>query len=151
MFYNLVNFARKAASGNSFRCFGLSCSNGAALVTAVRDDENIEQNSEEKSNSKPSTETSGTGFLYKKTRILRDAAKSLFKIDASLSVALTGIPSDCRHVLSMLRKEAQDHRSNFCEPISLGLLADRVSSYLHELTLSSDTRPLAVTILLGAR
>lgn len=142
-----VNFARKAASGNSLRCFGLSCSNGAALVTAVRD----EEKSEEKSDNKPSLETSGTGFLYKKTRILRDAAKALFKIDASLSVALTGIPSDCRHVLSMLRKEAQDHRSNFCEPIPLGLLADRVSSYLHELTLSSDTRPLAVTILIGAR
>lgn len=147
MFYDSVNFARKAARGNSFRCFGLSCLNGAALVTAVRDDEKIE----EKSDSKPLIETNGTGFLYKKTRILRAAAKTLFKIDASLSVALTGIPSDCRHVLSMLRKEAQDYRSNFCEPIPLGLLADRVSSYLHELTLSADTRPLAVTILLGAR
>ena len=142
-FYNSVNFARRAANGNSFICLGLSCSNGAALVTAVRD--------EEKGDSKPLLETSGTDFLFKKTRILRDLAKTLYRIDASLSVALSGIPSDCRHILSLLRKEAQEYRSNFCEPIPLGMLADKISSYLHELTLSSDTRPLAVTILLGAR
>ena len=142
-FYDVVNFARGAAKGNSFRCFGLSCSNGAALVTAVRDDET--------SNGKTALETSSTDFLHKHTRILRDLVKTLFRIDASLSVALTGIPSDCRHILSLLRKEAQDYRSNFCEPIPLDLLADKISSYLHDLTLSSDTRPLAVTILLGAR
>ena len=96
-------------------------------------------------------ESSNSNFLYKKTRILRDAMTTLFRIDASLSVALSGIPSDCRHILSLLRKEAQDYRSNCNEPIPLGLLADKVSSYLHDLTLSSDTRPLAVTILLGAR
>lgn len=134
-----MTYARKAAIGNTVRCFGLSCSDGAALVTAARDDDvDVEGDSSRMSK-------------YQDTRILRDPVKHLFKVDTSISVALTGIPSDCRHILKILRKEAQDYRSNFGEPIPASVLSDKVAAHLHDLTMSPDTRPMAVTVLIGAR
>lgn len=134
-----VTFARKAAIGSTVRCFGLSCSDGAALVTAARD-EDIDPIGD-----------SGKVSKYQDTRILCDTTKHLFKVDKSISVALTGIPSDCRHILKLLRKEAQDYRSNFGESIPAIVLSDKVAAHLHDLTMSPDTRPLAVTVLIGSR
>lgn len=134
-----VTYARKAAIGNTIRCFGLSCSDGAALVTAARDAD-VDPEGDSRRVSK-----------YQDTRILRDPTKHLFKVDTSISVALTGIPSDCRHILKILRKEAQDYRSNFGEPIPASIISDKVAAHLHDLTMSPDTRPMAVTVLIGAR
>ena len=89
--------------------------------------------------------------LVQETRILSATGKHLHKIDKSITSALNGIPSDCRHVLRILRKEAQEYFTNFGESIPLLSLADRMSSYLHGLTLSSDTRPLAVSVIICAR
>ena len=139
-----MNFAKKAAHGNRVRCFGLSCSDGTALVTAIRDDDLLP-------NDPARIDGESRIRIDQDTRILLNPTKHLFKIDLSLSAALTGIPSDCRHILRIMRKEALDYRSNFGQTIPVGLLADKTCAYLHDLTLNGDTRPLAVTVLLGAR
>ena len=126
----------KASKGNKIRCFGIACSDGAALVSAMKDSDHSD---------------SSKDSLNQETRILVNEARYLYKIDQSITSALCGIPSDCRYVLRLLRKEAQDYRSNFGEGIPLKSLAEKLSSYFHELTLSSDTRPLAVSVLICAR
>ena len=126
----------KASKGNKIRCFGISCSDGAALVSAMKD----------------SDYSDGSKVrLNQDTRILVTEARHIYKIDQSITSALCGIPSDCRNVLRFLRKEAQDYRSNFGEGMPLKSLAEKLSSYFHELTLSSDTRPLAVSVLICTR
>lgn len=139
----IVSFAKKAAKGNKIRCLGISCSDGAAIVSAIRNNDPSESTEVVKEMQQDS--------LHQDTRILMNEAKHLFRIDQSITTALCGIPSDCRNVLRILRKEAQDYRSNFGESIPLKSLAERLSSYLHSLTLSSDTRPLAVSVLICAR
>lgn len=113
------------------------------MITAARDEETISENHE--------MSEKRTFPLLQGTRVVLHPVKHLFRIDKSLSVALTGIPSDCRHMLGVLRRGAQDYRLNFGEPIPAVVLADQASAYLHDLTLGSDTRPLAVTVLIAAR
>ena len=113
------------------------------MITAARDEDTASEN--------PEVSAGRTFPLLQGTRMLLHPVKHLFRIDKSLSVALTGIPSDCRHMLRVLRKGAQDYRLNFGEPIPAVVLADQTSSYLHDLTLGTDTRPLAVTVLIAAR
>jgi hypothetical protein len=65
-------------------------------------------------------------------------------------VSLFGIPADCRLVLRLLRDEIVSCRSRFgaTAMVSLKELSESLSTYMHELTLSHDTRPLAVEVLL---
>jgi hypothetical protein len=51
----------------------------------------------------------------------------------------------------MMRDEAEQYRSNYglCMPISM--LADRVSAYLHGLTVAPDTRPLAISGVIASK
>ena len=49
-----------------------------------------------------------------------------------------------------LKEVAQNHRNNFNEAISIHELSSELASYLHELTLASDTRPLAVNVLIAS-
>lgn len=138
---------------------------GAALVSAMRTNnpadspsdipsespsDNLQTADRNNGNNDGVSGVSGVS-LVQETRILSTHTKHLFKIDDTMTSALTGIPSDCRNVLRVLRKEALEYRSNFGEAISIQALAESASSYLHGLTLSSDTRPLAVSVILCSR
>lgn len=138
------------------KCFGISCSDGSALVSAVRNNnqnnnQNKDHNTEEVARIIDKEVKLSKTEVKQDTRILSNEVKHLYKVDPSVSCALTGIPSDCRHILGILRKEAQEYRMNFGTAVPLKTLAEKVSSYLHSLTLPSDMRPLAVTILISAR
>mmetsp|Transcript_11516 Transcript_11516/g.11537 ORF Transcript_11516/g.11537 Transcript_11516/m.11537 type:complete len:297 (-) Transcript_11516:22-912(-) len=67
-----------------------------------------------------------------------------------ICVALTGIQSDCVHVLKILRERALNYKQAFGTSIPGLKLADFIAAYLHDYTTDSSSRPLAVSIILAS-
>ena len=102
------------------------------LVTAEKNDDRV-----------------STSKTLKQTRLpYPKLISKVHRIDDSLSVAIVGIPADCKHLIQMMRVDAEQYRSNYGVVIPLSLLADHVSSYLHDFTIASDIRPLAISGLI---
>eukprot|EP00596_Hydrurales_sp_CCMP1899_P002434 CAMPEP_0119034474 /NCGR_PEP_ID=MMETSP1177-20130426/1462_1 /TAXON_ID=2985 /ORGANISM="Ochromonas sp, Strain CCMP1899" /LENGTH=284 /DNA_ID=CAMNT_0006991929 /DNA_START=180 /DNA_END=1031 /DNA_ORIENTATION=- len=146
-----VVFAMKAANRNERRCIGLSCLDGSALISARKTDKSDKHSHISSDGRDTAIDDNDIEKKYfKSTRILSSETKELYKIDQALYAGLIGIPADCRHVLKYLKKQAQEYRSNFGEQIPMNKLGDKMSSYFNALTMSSDTRPLAVSLILGS-
>ena len=71
----------------------------------------------------------------------------------NLAAVVTGLPPDCRFVLDTMTSIATDHRSNFGASIQPGMLAEKIASMFHKLSLqsSSDRRLLAVEVIIASR
>ena len=65
----------KASKGNKIRCFGIACSDGAALVSAMKDSDHSD---------------SSKDSLNQETRILMNEARYLYRIDQSIQVEING-------------------------------------------------------------
>lgn len=70
-------------------------------------------------------------------------------IDKNKVLSVTGISSDCDHLLDIIRTKSSSYFNKYSEFISISDLSDHISSYLHKHTLGSDTRPLAVSVLIA--
>lgn len=82
------------------------------------------------------------------TRLL-DEGMSTFncELDNNLRLVASGIKADCTNIVRIAREKLRSFKSRV-QVVSGAFLADSLSEYLNELTLTDDTRPLAVQLLL---
>ena len=119
-----LDYASRAVERSS-PCLGIQCKDGVILLSVPKISE------------KPITRWS-----YEREYIHR--------VDDNIAVALSGINSDCNHVLKILRKEANEHKSNFGVSCSAKKMADTISSYIFDLSRTPSIRPLALSIIIAA-
>eukprot|EP01041_Mallomonas_annulata_P009898 gene9898-20589_t len=72
-------------------------------------------------------------------------------VTPQICAAITGISSDCSHILNLLREKAQSHNHGMGTVIPCSRLADHIASYIHDLTMDTGSRPLAVSIILASK
>ena len=130
-----IRNAKRAAAGiDNGRCIGLLCRSGAILVRAIATSKLPRSDSTRLllgSNNSNSSSTTIDG-------------QRIHTIDQSITVGLTGLSCDCKHVLQYLRDKALSFRTNFGTCIPVPQLMESLSSYLHDFTTTGSTRPLAV-------
>jgi len=119
-----LDYASRAVEKSSV-CLGIQCKNGIILASVPK-----------------ITEKPVTRWAYERDYIHR--------VDNNIGVALAGINSDCNFILTFLRRKANEYRSQFGAQCSAKKLADSLSSFLFDLSRESDSRPLAVSIILAA-
>jgi len=79
----------------------------------------------------------------------RGTGKRIFSIDRHVGMAVAGLISDARQIVSVARDEAAYYRSVYGSPIPLKYLADKVSGYIHTYTLYSVYRPFGCSVFLS--
>jgi len=117
-----VEYADKAV-GNSSTAIGVRCKDG--VVFAV--------------------EKLVTSKLYE-----AGTGKRIFTIDRHIGMAVAGLLSDARQIVSIARDEAAYYKSVYGGPIPLKYLADKVSGYVHTYTLYSALRPFGCSVFIGS-
>lgn len=70
-----------------------------------------------------------------------------------IGTVVIGLPSDCRFVMDAMMGIAAEHRSTSGDAIRPGMLADKIASMFHKLSLQSgsDRRLLAVEVIIASR
>jgi len=76
--------------------------------------------------------------------------KRIFNIDKHVGMAVAGLISDARQIVSLARDEAAYYRSVYGSPIPVKYLADRIAGYVHAYTLYSAYRPFGCSVLVGS-
>jgi len=76
--------------------------------------------------------------------------KRIFSIDTHVGMAVAGLISDARQIVSVARDEAAYYRSVYGTPIPVKYLADKVAGYVHAYTLYSAYRPFGCSVLLSS-
>jgi len=76
--------------------------------------------------------------------------KRIFNIDTHVGMAVAGLISDARQIVSLARDEAAYYRSVYGTPIPVKYLADRIAGYVHAYTLYSAYRPFGCSVLIGS-
>eukprot|EP00111_Clytia_hemisphaerica_P016101 TCONS_00047654-protein len=76
--------------------------------------------------------------------------KRIFTIDRHVGMAVAGLISDARQLVSVARDEAAHYRSVYGGPIPLKYLVDKISGYIHAYTLYSALRPFGCSVFLGS-
>jgi len=71
-------------------------------------------------------------------------------IDDHIGLAASGLVTDARKLVKQARKEADDWRSNFNEPIPPKVLAERIATYAQMYTLYYSLRPFGCSLLIGS-
>jgi len=72
-----------------------------------------------------------------------------FKIDQHIGAVPAGIGSDFILIQDKAMKEAQMHRKEFGEPISVEELVKRLAIFTQSYTMKKDVRPLGCIVLIG--
>jgi len=76
--------------------------------------------------------------------------KRIFSIDRHVGMAVAGLISDSRQLVSVARDEAAYYKSVYGSPIPLKYLADKVAGYVHMYTLYSAYRPFGTSVFLSS-
>jgi len=76
--------------------------------------------------------------------------KRIFSIDTHVGMAVAGLISDARQIVSVARDEAAYYRSVYGTPIPVKFLADKVAGYVHAYTLYSAYRPFGCSVVLSS-
>lgn len=71
-------------------------------------------------------------------------------IDGHIGMATGGLAADGNQLVALARREADNYREKFNEPIPIKELADRLSGYIHAYTLYSAVRPFGVSVMLAS-
>lgn len=129
-----IDYALKSVERSAI-CIGTQCKDGILLVALLGP-----------------CHSSGTHYNDIEYNFRRaESRQHLYTIDSNIVVALTGIQSDCTHILNYLRKRAMNYRQSFGIAIPNEKLADNLGSYLHEITTDNNARPLAVCVIIAGR
>jgi len=87
-----------------------------------------------------------TSKLYEPTT----TGKRIFTIDKHVGMAVAGLISDARELVTVAREEAADYRVTYGSPIPLEYLASRVAGYVHIFTCHSSYRPFGCSVYLSS-
>jgi proteasome alpha subunit len=75
--------------------------------------------------------------------------QKVFRIDAHIGAAYSGIVADGLHVVNQIRSTAQSHRMVYDEVKSVDAIAKELSSYMLQATFYGGVRPYGVSLLIG--
>ncbi|MDE1855078.1 MAG: archaeal proteasome endopeptidase complex subunit alpha [Candidatus Micrarchaeota archaeon] len=75
--------------------------------------------------------------------------QKVFRIDAHIGAAYSGIVADGLHVIDEIRSEAQSHRMVYDEVKSVEAIAKGLSFYILQATFYGGVRPYGVSLLVG--
>ncbi|CDJ37430.1 proteasome subunit alpha type 3, putative [Eimeria tenella] len=81
--------------------------------------------------------------------LTKGANKVIFQVNEEIGLVFGGLLSDGRRLWGRARAEAANYKSAFGVSIPLGVLAERLSLFVHSFTLYWHLRPFGVTCLLG--
>lgn len=76
--------------------------------------------------------------------------RRIFTIDTHVGMAVAGLLSDARKIVTVARNEAAKYRSDYGSNIPLKLLASRVASHVHVYTLYGSLRPFGCSVMLNS-
>lgn len=77
------------------------------------------------------------------------ADRKVFFVDRHICVAVTGLVFDANALLDFMKKKCVDYEVTYGSVIPVEVLCDDVSNVLHSMTLKSDSRPLAVNLVVA--
>jgi len=80
---------------------------------------------------------------------LPSSMQKVFRIDAHIGAAYSGILADGLHVIDQTRSAAQSHRMVYDEVKSVEAIAKGLSSYMLQATFYGGVRPYGVSLLVG--
>jgi proteasome alpha subunit len=96
---------------------------------------------------------SGVAFVAHKNvdepMAVLSSMQKVFRIDAHIGAAYSGIVADGLHVVEETRSAAQSHRMVFDEVKSVEAIAKGLSSYILQATFYGGVRPYGVSLIVG--
>ncbi|HMK46767.1 MAG TPA: archaeal proteasome endopeptidase complex subunit alpha [Methanocella sp.] len=84
------------------------------------------------------------------TKLLEaESIEKIFKIDDHVGAVASGLVADGRALVDRARVEAQINRVTYDEPISIGILAKKISDHIQQLTQYGGMRPYGSALLIA--
>ena len=82
--------------------------------------------------------------------IVSGSNPTIYSIDNHIGIAICGLLSDGRNIVSRAKLEASSYLKNFGIPISGQILAERLSIYIHAHTCHWGARPFGCSVLISS-
>ncbi len=105
--------------------------------------------------------TTGVGLLYKdgvllaadksisSKLIIPDSIEKIFKVDENIAVVSAGLVGDARRLVGIARRQAQDNKMVFSEPIQTEVMAKEIAETKQAFTQYGGLRPFGVAFIIG--
>lgn len=105
--------------------------------------------------------TTGVGLIYKdgvllaadksisSKLIIPDSIEKIFKVDENIAVVSAGLVGDARRLVGIARRQAQDNKMVFSEPIQTEVMAKEIAETKQAFTQYGGLRPFGVAFIIG--
>jgi proteasome alpha subunit len=105
--------------------------------------------------------TTGVGILYKggvvlaadkampSKLVIPDSIEKIFKLDTNIGVVSAGLVGDARRLVRIARRQAQDNKMVFSEPIQVEVMAKEIAETKQAFTQYGGLRPFGVAFVIG--
>jgi proteasome alpha subunit len=105
--------------------------------------------------------TTGVGILYKDGVLLAadksipsklikpQSIEKIFKVDENIGVVSAGLVGDARRLVRISRRQAQDNKMVFSEPIQVEVMAKEIAETKQSFTQYGGLRPFGVAFIIG--
>jgi len=105
--------------------------------------------------------TTGVGIVYKDGVIFAadksvqsklvypDSIEKIFKIDKNIGVVSAGLVGDARRLVGIARRQSQDNKMIYSEPIQVEVMAKEIAETKQAFTQYGGLRPFGVSFIVG--
>lgn len=105
--------------------------------------------------------TTGVGVVYKDGVILAadkniqgklvlpDSIEKIFKVDENIGVVSAGLVGDARRLVGIARRQAQENKVVYAEPIQIEVMAKEIAETKQAFTQYGGLRPFGVAFIIG--
>ncbi|WWC67127.1 uncharacterized protein I206_101034 [Kwoniella pini CBS 10737] len=91
----------------------------------------------------------GVERLLHSKLLVKGANRRIASLDEHIGIASAGLLADGKHLSRRGREEASSFRENYNSPVSVQILADRISAYLQAYTCYGSVRPFGLSSIIG--
>ena len=105
--------------------------------------------------------TTGVGIIYKDGVVLAadksipsklvfpESIEKIFKVDNNIGAVSAGLVGDARRLVRIARRQAQDNKMIFSEPIQVEVMAKEIAETKQAFTQYGGLRPFGVSLIVG--
>ncbi len=105
--------------------------------------------------------TTGVGILYKDGVLLAadksvpskliksESIEKIFRLDENIGVVSAGLVGDARRLVRIARRQAQDNRMVYSEPIQVEVMAKEIAETKQAFTQYGGLRPFGIAFIIG--
>jgi proteasome alpha subunit len=105
--------------------------------------------------------TTGVGIIYdlgvlfvadknvQSKLVIPDSIEKIFKVDQNIGVLSAGLVGDARRLVGIARRQAQDNKMVFSEPIQVEVMAKEIAETKQAFTQYGGLRPFGVAFIIG--